>query len=197
MINNMEHFYQNIGENWFNFQDIYQLAVNKFNNAKFIEIGSWKGRSAAFMAVEILNSNKKIDFYCVDTWQGSEEHAEDEVIKQNNLYDEFIKNTEPVKHIISPIRKTSLSASESFPNECFDFIFIDAAHDYENVKADIQAWFPKLKKGGIIAGHDYHPSWEGVVKAVDEWSLLGNKRIFASNTSWIYFNTEDMRSFLS
>jgi predicted O-methyltransferase YrrM len=191
----MEHFYQNIGENWFNFQDIYQLAVNKFDNAKFIEIGSWKGRSAAFMAVEILNSNKKIDFYCVDTWQGSEEHAQDEIIKQKSLYEEFLCNIEPVKDIINPVRDTSLSASESFPNNYFDFIFIDAAHDYENVKADIQAWFPKLKKGGIIAGHDYHQNWSGVVQAVNEWSFWKNKKLHISNTSWIYFDTDDMTKF--
>ena len=57
----MEHFYYHIGENWFNYQDLYNQMVNYFpDGAHFVEVGSWKGRSSAFMAVEIINSNKKL-----------------------------------------------------------------------------------------------------------------------------------------
>jgi hypothetical protein len=45
-------------------------------------------------------------------------------------------------------------------------VFIDAAHDYDNVKADILAWYPKCK--GVIAGHDYFLTYPGVMNAVDE-----------------------------
>ncbi len=196
-INFMNHYYQNIGEDWFNFQNIYKMAVENFDHAKFIEIGSWKGRSACFMGVEILNSKKSIDFYCVDTWSGSEEHKDMDIIKNDLLYNEFLKNIEPISSVIKPIRKTSEEASKDFEDESLDFIFIDAGHDYESVKEDIQLWFPKLKKGGIFAGHDYHPSWQGVVQAVDEWSLFKNKRIFTTGTSWMYFNTDDLSKFLS
>jgi hypothetical protein len=183
----MEHYYQNIGENWFTFQNIYRTAVENFDNAKFIEIGSWKGRSACFMGVEILNSKKNIDFYCVDTWSGSEEHKDMDIIKNDLLYDEFLKNIEPVSSVIKPIRKTSKEASKDFPDNFFDFIFIDAGHDYDSVKEDIDLWFPKLKNRGIFAGHDYDVGWAGVVKAVDEWSLSQNKKIFITGNSWMHF----------
>lgn len=49
-----------------------------------------------------------------------------------------------------------------------DFIFIDAAHSYQAVKADIAAWLPKLKPQGWFGGHDYHPAHPGVMRAVDE-----------------------------
>jgi len=49
-----------------------------------------------------------------------------------------------------------------------DFVFIDASHMYEEVKADIEAWGPKVKDTGWIMGHDYCPQWDGVRRAVDE-----------------------------
>jgi predicted O-methyltransferase YrrM len=184
----MEHFYQNIGEDWFNYSDLYNLAISTFDHAKFVEIGSWKGRSAAYMGVEILNSNKHIDFYCVDTWLGSEEHKDFDFIKNNSLYEEFLKNTAPISEIIKPIRKSSTQAAKEFADEYFDFIFIDAAHDYESVKQDLEAWFPKLKKGGIFAGHDYHPFW-GTYKAVNEWSKNYNKQVSQyGQQCWIHYN---------
>lgn len=53
-----------------------------------------------------------------------------------------------------------------------DFVFIDGAHDYESVKQDISDWVPKIRKGGIVSGHDYYESKSGklgVKRAVDEY----------------------------
>jgi predicted O-methyltransferase YrrM len=137
------------------------------NPAHFVEIGSWKGRSAAFMAVEIANSGKRIRFDCVDTWLGSQEkkHLEDPSVKNGTLFDEFCRNTRPVKERINVVRLPSVEAAALYPDRSLDFIFIDAAHDYENVRADIGVWWPKLKPGGWMAGDDYRGS--GVKKAVD------------------------------
>jgi hypothetical protein len=49
-----------------------------------------------------------------------------------------------------------------------DFIFIDAAHSYEAVKADIASWKAKVRPGGWFGGHDYHAAFPGVIRAVDE-----------------------------
>ena len=62
---------------------------------------------------------------------------------------------EPVKDYFTPIRKTSLDAAELYTDSSLDFVFIDAAHDYKNVRADILAWKEKVKPGGILSGHDY------------------------------------------
>jgi len=59
-------------------------------------------------------------------------------------------------------------------------VYIDAAHDYENVKKDILVWLPKVKQGGIIAGHDVIIG--GVKQAVVE--IFGNYKQF-ENTSWL------------
>jgi hypothetical protein len=164
----MDHFFQNI-EGWSAFIGVYDHAVRTAKDGfHFVEVGAWKGRSAAFMAVHIANSGKNIKFDVVDTWLGSPEHSEEESVKNNTLYEEFIANMEPVKDYYTPLRMTSLEASLMYEDESLDLVLLDAAHDYDNVKADILAWLPKIKKGGILAGDDYHPTWSGVIKAVTE-----------------------------
>lgn len=167
----MKHIYQEI-EGWFDFLNLYSFIVEKSpRNAKLVEVGSWLGKSSSYMAVEIANSNKSINFYCVDTWKGSSEHSDNEMIIKDELYNNFLQNIEPVKEYIKPIRLSSKEASKTFEDETLDFIFIDAGHSYEDVYEDLRYWFPKLKKGGFFAGHDYSHAWPGVVKAVQEWAI--------------------------
>ena len=169
MMSKMEHIFQNpeFGEPWFSYPQLYSLVVmNATHGSKFVEVGSWKGKSAAYMCVEIANSMKQIQFYCVDTWQGSAEHQSMDDL--SGLYNLFIKNMEPVKNYYTPLKMTSLDASLMFEDKSLDFVFIDASHEYAHVLLDIDAWLPKVKPGGILAGHDYTPSWPGVVKAVNE-----------------------------
>ena len=179
----MEHFYQNI-HGWFTYPRLYQNIVNKFpTDSHFVEVGVWKGKSAAYMVVEIINSGKNIKFDCVDTWKGSEEHVNDLSIINDTLYQEFISNMEPVKGYYNAIQKPSLEAVLDYEDESLDFVFIDAAHDYENVKADIIAWLPKVKKGGVIAGHDY--AWgPEVQRAVNE--VIGKDNISQGEGCWMY-----------
>ena len=185
----MNHIYQlpEFGESWFDYNDIYKLMVEKFSSgSKFVEVGSWKGKSAAYIAVEIINSKKDISLDCIDTWKGSSEHVNDDYVKSNSLYELFIKNTSSLSSVINPIRMDSVDASKKYENNSIDFIFIDASHEYEYVKKDIEAWFPKVKINGIIAGHDYKNGWVGVDKAVDEFFV--DKKILTSRSSWIYHN---------
>lgn len=59
-------------------------------------------------------------------------------------------------------------AARWYDDHYFDFAFVDADHLYEAVKADIDAWVPKIRYGGMMLGHDYSPAFPGVMKAVDE-----------------------------
>ena len=90
----MEHFYKNINsENWFGYEDLYSSMVSKFGDGShFVEVGVWKGTSACFMAVEIINSKKNIQFDCVDTWEYVETSNEIEKDMFYNLFDIFKKN---------------------------------------------------------------------------------------------------------
>ena len=191
----MEHFFQNLGENWFTYPNLYRSVVDKFNDGShFVEIGSWKGRSACFLGVEIVNSGKNIKFDCVDLWSVTEEEIiggglDINLAKDDNLYKTFIKNIEPLKNIINPIRQSSINASKIYKDNSLDFVFIDAGHDYKSIKEDIEHWFVKVRYGGIIAGHDY--SWgPDVQRAVDEF--FGKNNIQESEGCWIYYKNENL-----
>lgn len=76
----------------------------------------------------------------------------------------------------------SITASQRVKDNFFDFIFIDANHTYDHVKADIRAWWPKVKPGGILSGHDYDGQGDkrgrfGVKKAVVEWAIENNQAV--------------------
>lgn len=182
----MEHFYENI-QGWFNYESIYDTAVNLApDSAHFVEIGSWRGKSTAYLAVTIINSNKNIQVDCVDTWQGSlteEVHQNDPAVINKTLYNEFLINMEPVKHIINPVVMTSADAVKLYNNNSLDFVLIDGSHEYEDVYHDITEWLNKVKPGCMLAGDDYE--WPGVKRAVNE--LLPDAEIIHGPGLWVYF----------
>jgi predicted O-methyltransferase YrrM len=168
----MKHFYEDIGENWFSYAQFYHDMVQKLKDgSRIAEIGCWKGRSSVCLGVEIVNSHKAIDFYCIDSWKYVK--STEQPVSSQEMFDivyyEFLQNIRPIDSYINVIRDNSIDASTLFQKEFFDFIFIDASHHYSDVFNDNKYWLPKLKPGGIIAGHDYftdvHP---GVKEAVDE-----------------------------
>jgi len=181
----MEHIYQQpqFGEDWFTYPEFYKQMVERFSSgSKFVEVGCWKGKSSSYMAVEIANSAKDIEFYCVDTWDGSKEHLNGD-FDLNSLYEIFTNNMSSVKEFYIPIKMTSIEASKTFEDNSLDFVFLNASHEYEDVKEDILHWLPKIKSGGIFAGHDYAPSC-GVYNAVNE--SLHNVSSSPKEICWIY-----------
>jgi hypothetical protein len=184
----MEHFYSTI-PGWFNFQNIYSEMVQRFpNGSHFVEIGAWFGCSTAYMAVEIANSGKLIWFDTVDTWEGSvnePEHYRIVTEHGGNIYKAFLDYLRPVLQYVKPIRMTSEAASKCYTDNSLDFVFIDGEHTYSAVTLDLNCWHPKVKKDGIIGGHDYHSDWPEVKQAVDDFF---KGRVVQNGTSWIVQN---------
>jgi hypothetical protein len=177
-MSNKIHIYRDI-EGWFDYEDLYSEIASKAKDGwQGVEIGCWQGKSASFLAVELANTGKKVDFYCVDTWSGSAEHLNedrdcyDPRIKEKDwLYNKFLENMRPVEGHFIAKRKSSLEAAKDFLDNSLDFVFIDASHDYDNVMADLEAWYPKMKRceccgysKAILAGHDF--PFSGVATAV-------------------------------
>jgi len=173
------------------YKDLYAYVVEKYNNTDFVEIGSFRGASAVFMGVQILNKNKNIKLHCVDPWEDSDEAKKtqpprNETTDQSGLYNEFIQNIEKVKSCIKPIRSSSFIASNQFKNESVDFIFVDGDHSYQAVFMDLNLWWPKLKVGGIMAGHDF---WAPQIqKAVADFCEKNNLKFQNTSSSCFLIN---------
>jgi hypothetical protein len=158
---------------WFNFHNFYIDMVGRFDDAVFVEIGCWEGKSTVFMANQIKNSGKNIKFYAIDIWEAYDQ-GDGNIWDAN--YDQYLENIEPVKEYINTIKEDSSKASLQFGLESVDFIFIDGNHSYDFIKRDIEHWAPKLKPGGVIAGHDIQ--WKSIEKAVSEY--FGEYEIFCN-----------------
>jgi hypothetical protein len=174
-------------------QFLKNVAKQLPENPICIEIGVYDGFFAQKI-YEILNPTK---LYLVDPWEVSSDKNTDQktysgpLSHLNTAYstnNEYLKVSQLFKqHIIDEkiILKKGFSYDvvNDFSDQYFDFIYIDATHIYECVKADLNMYFPKLKKTGLICGHDYinHPSFS-VIPAVDEFVKQNNSRIiFLSN----------------
>lgn len=162
---------------WFDYADLYDHIVSVLpEGARMTEVGSWLGRSTCYLGGKVKESGKNIRVFSVDRCHGpyDQPYMDGEIKKHcGNIAGGLLGNLLAceVKDVVTMIVETSVKASEMFTDGSLDCVFIDAAHEYENVKADLEAWWPKVKSGGIFAGHDYDGhGWPGVKKAVDEFA---------------------------
>lgn len=82
------------------------------------------------------------------------------------------------------LKETSETAVKRFPDGLFYYVYIDANHDYEHTLQDITLWFPKVKAGGVIGGHDFSGRYPGVAKAVIEFAEKNNLKIYGNGADW-------------
>lgn len=135
---------------------------------KIAEVGVYHGRSTLRWA-EVLATSGRHDakLYGVDSWAW---RAEDLDATYAN-----IAATEPAaRRLVHIVRATSVRAARMFDDGELDLVFIDGNHTAPDVRNDRDAWLPKVRPGGILAGHDYgDPSWPDVRVAVDELFASG------------------------
>ena len=144
-----------------------------------VEIGTFTGESTVIFAdhfKEVIGIDPMLPEY--DKQDPTSKFDFNEVLKM------FLLRTENYNNI-SLIQKTSDDAVNDFKDASIDFVYIDGIHQYPNVLSDIKNYLPKIKKGGIIGGHDYGQHWPGVKQAVDE--MFGEPDKTFSDGSWIKF----------
>jgi hypothetical protein len=137
------------------------------------------------MAVEIANSGKKIDFYCIDTWKGSPAPQYQAILRRHgSVFDAFMRSMKDggVSEFVSPIVSDSAGAAAYFADRSLDFVFIDASHDFDGVRRDVAAWLPKVRMGGVFAGHD--AACPGLLNAVS--SYVPRSLVTIRGASWFH-----------
>lgn len=140
-----------------------------------VELGVERGK----YSLEILKTCDKL--YCVDLWSSYGDyrtHVSQE--EYDAIYEDCKRRL--AKYDVGYIRAESGAASLIVEDESLDFIYIDAAHDKISVLRDLNIWVSKVKKGGIVAGHDYKRTKNfGVIEALNEYC---NKNGIKELTVW-------------
>jgi len=149
-----------------------------------IEIGSYAGEST-----EIFAQNFKY-VWAIDPWlegmmitEGVGYMDNPECFMDKNvekIFDERMKGYPNV----SKIKDFDKNCLNDFVDESIDFIYIDALHTETELIRQINSWLPKIKKTGIIGGHDYAESFPGVIEAVHKTVGMPDKIYMDDGNSW-------------
>jgi hypothetical protein len=146
--------------------------------------------------------NPNLHLTCVDPWTIYPEYPEAEVFTMHAMR----HHRAEAKQVLRPynctlVRQFSVEAAKAIPDRSLDFVYIDANHRYEYVVADLAAWSPKVKVGGIVSGHDYKKFkdqmkihvWEAVegwtsAYAIRPWFALALRRGDGKIRSFMWVN---------
>ncbi len=145
-------------------------TINRLEFSKGAEVGVQNGRYSKVLCQHITSC----ELLCIDSWSGENSAKEYKVAKEG------LKS-----YNATLIKKTSMEAVKSIPENSLDFVYIDSNHSL--VEEDLTEWSRRVKPGGIIAGHDYH--LQSVKNAVDKYTKEHNIK------EWFLTGAERWRSF--
>ena len=165
---------------WFHWRAAQEEAARHFPpGSRFVEVGTYLGRSLCSLGEVVQHSGKRFTLIGIDTCLGSgpegpaqKNYHESAVARGGGTFAGALhKNVVDCGYgdSITLIIANSVAASRLFADGSLDWVHLDARHDYESVKADIQAWLPKVRRGGWLSGDDYDElKWPDVIKAVGD-----------------------------
>lgn len=160
-----------------------------------VEVGCKEGRLTGHILKNVPGSK----VWAVDPWKPMPAHAGREGGETYEDWDfaaierKFYENVEGHGNRLTMLQTTSLEAAAQLAEQGkrFDVVFIDAAHDQENVEADILAWWPLVKDGGFMTGHDYQHKFPGTMRAVAKYFPLMRVGVMPDSV-WMVMKAEDI-----
>ena len=177
-----EYFHVKGGDNlpYTGWLDSNRSDLYKFMATMGFKLGAEVGVSRGTNARTMLDLIPDLHLILVDPWCAYNRLSDE---KAKGRYDRCVKRLEGrnVEYII----RDSMGALEEIPDGSLDFVYIDGLHEFDAVITDIIGWIPKVKKGGIVAGHDYYEFYQsGVIEAVKAYTCAHNIQ------SWYVTKTE-------
>ncbi len=167
-----------------------RLALGGKRNLIGAEIGVYKGEHAeSFLENCSIKRLYLIDSYedYTDYKDAERHYGHDQDILEDAEKEAKERLEEKFYFHIKWIREKSINALKDIPDK-LDFVYIDANHQYEFVKEDIENYYPKIKKGGILGGHDMYNGFchehNGVIKAVTEFSVKNKLQLYVELPDW-------------
>lgn len=160
-------------DGWNSYAPIFKALIERVKPRVIIEVGSWVGASAIHMAK--LAPDARI--WCVDTFEGSREHQSSELPRfadgKSALFMQFSANVlaAQLQDRVIPVVSRSVDAVSLLAENGIvaDLIYIDGSHEYPDVVADLAAYWPLLRPGGIMFGDDWIEWHATVGRAVSEF----------------------------
>lgn len=167
-------------DGWFSEQDAgFVTALCRRTSGMVLEIGVFKGRSTAVMAPVCLAAGR--DYHVVDNFWGTEECDPATVAQRSEkVLTAFRRNMKSLGlwDRITVHKSDSYAATAAFRDASLGLCFIDADHTFEGCVRDLESWWPKVRPGGVLAGHDYSDSRRFTVRpAVDSFVASGSLRL--------------------
>jgi len=149
---------------------LFSLALACDEDGVIVEIGSWLGRSSAFLGLGSYLSSR-CPVFCVDHFQGNpgkEDLFFGPLDVGLTMYEQFLANISRagLTGLVTPLRGDSREIGRSFQGK-ITLLFIDACHEYEAVRADFEIWSAHVSPRGFVCFDDYHPSFPGVVRFIE------------------------------
>ena len=146
------------------FDYYWSVALKLPPGGKIVELGSFFGASTVVWGTALKAiGNTEARIYCVDRF--TEGGGEQKKVFDRNMVDYGLQS------IVKPVKGESWGSAAQFQDQSIDVIYVDAGHIRIDVLKDVAAWFPKMKKGSLISGHDATPKWEGVLRGAYEWAM--------------------------
>jgi predicted O-methyltransferase YrrM len=194
------HEYRQDLQGWHSQHPLMAELIAQQQPELVIEVGSWKGGSAIHMAGLLKANRIRGQLVCVDTWLGALEFWLDHSDSSRyqalahrfgypTVYYQFLANVlqNKLEDIIVPFPQTSLIAARWFAHQGLkaDLIYVDASHDEPDVAADLEAYWPVVKDGGVIFGDDYDQYWPGLVKAVQAFAAEHSLAVREQQGFWM------------
>lgn len=160
---------------WFDYSNLYDLAVRECRDGgTMVELGNYLGRSLLYLGKCVQESGKSIRIVGCDKYRMTPSPFQHVEIFETGC--RWLQETAKAVHragladTVSLLQWPSAECAKLFEDGSVDFCFVDADHDRPGVDNDLKAWWPKIRNGGIFAGHDWSEIFPGVMGAVSEFA---------------------------